>query len=60
MERDFINMFSVLIRKNNLIKGIEIDSEFRSIELQGPSGIVPRHHLSAGEKQIYVLSLIGH
>ncbi len=54
----FGQMMSLLMRKDGFITGMSIEPHFEAMELIGQDGIIPRHHLSSGEKQLYILSLI--
>ena len=52
------NIFKKLIRKDDFIKKIEIDSELNIKIYNKKNNIVPKENLSSGETQIYVLSLL--
>lgn len=52
-------MFSSLIRKDDFIKEIRVDEETGEIMLFNTlGGQLPKENLSAGEKQIYILSIL--
>lgn len=53
------NMFQSLIRKDDFISRIEVHPETHQFILYNKlGGILPKENLSAGEKQIYVLSIL--
>ncbi len=52
-------MFDSLIRKDDFIKEIRVDEHTGEIMLFNPlGGQLPKENLSAGEKQIYILSIL--
>lgn len=53
------NMFSSLIRKDDFIKEIKVDEATGEIMLFNTlGGRLPKENLSAGERQIYILSIL--
>lgn len=55
----FLSYFNVLLRKEKFIEKIEISEDDFSVSLYEYGGeIVQKHHLSAGEKQIYAISML--
>jgi DNA sulfur modification protein DndD len=54
----FTEIISVLMRKEGFINKLTIEPGFSHVTLQGHAGVIPRNHLSAGEKQLYVLALV--
>lgn len=59
MEHHVTDIFNTLIRKDDFIKRIDIDSTTSQIKLINKlDKVMPEDNLSAGEKQIYVLSLL--
>lgn len=53
------DMFNQLIRKDDFIKDIKVDPETGEIQLFNVLGLhLPKENLSAGEKQIYILSIL--
>lgn len=58
-ENRVATMFDSLIRKDDFIKEIRVDEETGEIMLFNPlGGKLPKENLSAGEKQIYILSIL--
>lgn len=55
----FIELFNSLHRKKDFIKNITINAESFEIKLFNEFGEVKNDSLSAGEKQIYILCLLG-
>lgn len=55
----FIELFNSLHRKKDFIKNITINAESFEIRLFNEFGEVKNDSLSAGEKQIYILCLLG-
>lgn len=59
LETYFMEMYNQLARKKELIRSIRIDPKTFGVTLTHHSGLpVPRVELSAGEKQIYAISMI--
>jgi len=59
MEEYVTKIFNMLIRKDDFIRRIDIDSNTTQISLINKlNKVMPEDNLSAGEKQIYVLSLL--
>lgn len=50
--------FKVLCRKEDLVTDLQIDPTTFEVTLIGRGGVVPKDSLSAGEKQIYAISLL--
>ncbi len=54
-----VNCFNQLCRKHGLVKRIEIDSQTFAVTLYDRQGrSIPKKELSAGEKQIYAISIL--
>ncbi len=51
-------MFNKLHRKKGFIKDVKIDSKTLEIKLYHEHGLLDNRLLSAGEKQVYILSLL--
>lgn len=52
-------MFTTLIRKEDFISGIKINEETGEIQIFNKlGGLLPKENLSAGERQIYILSIL--
>lgn len=59
LEREFVGRFNHLARKDDLISGVRIDRTSFAATLVGRDGReVPKSALSAGEKQIYAISML--
>ncbi|MFZ3172299.1 MAG: DNA sulfur modification protein DndD [Carboxydocellales bacterium] len=59
IRKNFQEMFSILIRKEDFVKEVEIKDDFTSIEMRNKIGQpIKMSNLSAGEKQIYLLSFL--
>ncbi|MBE6023510.1 MAG: DNA sulfur modification protein DndD [Cellulosilyticum sp.] len=58
-EQRVSNMFSSLIRKDDFIQDVRVDEQTGEIMLfNALGGRLPKENLSAGEKQIYILSIL--
>ena len=58
-EKIISKMFTTLIRKEDFISGIHINEETGEILIFNKlGGILPKENLSAGERQIYILSIL--
>lgn len=59
LEIEVADCFRYLLHKTNLVHRVAIDSNNYSISLYDTSGnIVPKHRLSAGEKQLLAIALL--
>ncbi|AZR72164.1 DNA sulfur modification protein DndD [Anoxybacter fermentans] len=58
VETFFFQMFSSLIRKDNFIDNVKIDKDTFKVNLYSKGQLIQKNNLSAGEKQIYILSLL--
>ncbi len=58
VEHYFIQMFTKLIRKDNFVDRIKINDKTFKVELFNSGKLVPSQNFSAGEKQLYILSLL--
>jgi DNA sulfur modification protein DndD len=58
VKTNFIEMFNKLHRKKGFIKEVEIDNKTLEIKLYHEHGLLDNRLLSAGEKQVYILSLL--
>ncbi len=58
VKSNFIEMFNKLHRKKGFIKNVQIDSKTLEIKLYHKHGLLDNRLLSAGEKQVYILSLL--
>ncbi len=58
VKSNFIEMFNKLHRKKGFIKDVQIDSKTLEIKLYHKHGLLDNRLLSAGEKQVYILSLL--
>ncbi len=55
----FVEAFNAIATKKNLIVKIEIDKDDFSLKIYRKDGVVlPKDHLSAGEKQIYAIAML--
>lgn len=58
-EKTISTMFTTLIRKEDFISGIQINEVNGEIQIYNKlGGILPKENLSAGERQIYILSIL--
>lgn len=59
LQKTITSIFKTLIRKEDFINDIQINLETEQFEiLNKTGGIVPEENLSAGERQIYILSIL--
>ncbi|MBN2836538.1 MAG: DNA sulfur modification protein DndD [Candidatus Delongbacteria bacterium] len=59
LQQTITDIFKTLIRKEDFINDIRIDLETEQFEILNKTGsIVPEENLSAGERQIYILSIL--
>ncbi len=59
IERHFLEMFSQLIRKDQFISGVRINKDSFHLDIiDNANNVIPKENLSAGEKQIYILSML--
>ncbi|MCT4584198.1 MAG: DNA sulfur modification protein DndD [Peptostreptococcaceae bacterium] len=59
LEHNIIKIFNKLIRKDDFIKNITIDKDTSKVHLHDKlDNQMPEDNLSAGERQIYILSLL--
>jgi len=59
LEKEVTECFRYLLHKSNLIHRVSINTEDYSLSLFDPLGIfVPKHRLSAGEKQLLAISFL--
>ena len=58
VESLFIERFTDLIRKDNFVDAVNIDTTTFKIDLYSEGELIPKTNLSAGEKQIYVISML--
>jgi len=58
VEKIFLETFNTLHRKKGFIQKVKINSETLEIKLYHKYGLLDNDLLSAGEKQIYILSLL--
>lgn len=59
LSRHFVDCFNGLIRKKRLLRSAQIDPETFDITLVGTEGVeIPKEALSAGERQIYAISML--
>lgn len=59
LQETITSIFKTLIRKEDFINDIRIDLETEQFEILNKTGsVVPEENLSAGERQIYILSIL--
>ena len=59
LEKEFVGRFNHLARKKTLVAGVRIDPvTFATTLVDGAGRDVPKTRLSAGEKQIYAISML--
>ena len=59
LSKYFVNCFNGLIRKERLLSSVRIDPDTFDIELVGAEGVeIPKEALSAGERQIFAISML--
>ena len=59
LKRHFIDCFNRLIRKSNLVKAVELEPHSFEVQLVGENDvIIPKVDLSAGERQIFAISML--
>ena len=59
LKSEFVGCFNRLIRKKSLVSSIEIDPTDFSVTLIGSDGVkIEKNGLSAGERQIYAISML--
>jgi DNA sulfur modification protein DndD len=59
LRTEFVRLFNFIARKTNLLADMQIDPETFATELLDPEGRpLPKSALSAGEQQIYAVSLL--
>jgi DNA sulfur modification protein DndD len=59
LREEFLGCFRRLARKDDFVADVRIDPTTFSVDLLGPDGsVLPRSHLSAGEKQVYAVALL--
>ncbi|RCX12102.1 DNA sulfur modification protein DndD [Anaerobacterium chartisolvens] len=59
IEKHFIYMFSQLIRKSKFVVGAKINKDTFHLDIiDNTDNVIPKDNLSAGEKQIYILSML--
>ena len=59
LSKYFVNCFNGLIRKKRLLGSVQIDPDAFDITLVGTEGVeIPKEALSAGERQIYAISML--
>jgi len=59
LEREALESFRRLSRKEDLVQRLSIDPQTFAVSLYDPKGeVIPKSSLSAGEKQVYAISLL--
>lgn len=58
LETRIAQYFRLLLHKSSLVQHIQMDSQSFSLTLYGSSGILPKHSLSAGEKQLLAIAFL--
>ena len=58
LETRITQYFRLLLHKSSLVQRIQLDPSQFSLTLYGPSGLLPKHSLSAGEKQLLAIAFL--